>query len=47
VIPLIIVTALFIKKYILLDKKHHVNIKEEWIKLNDATVFQNDKNKGL
>lgn len=47
VIPLIIVTALFIKKYILFDRKHHVNIREEWKKLNDVKVSQNDNHKSL
>ncbi len=35
VIPLIIVTALFIQRYILFDKKHMVNIKDKWIELNN------------
>lgn len=34
VIPLIIVTALFIKRYLLLDKKHRVNLREKWKELN-------------
>lgn len=37
VIPLIIVTALFIKRYILFDKSHTVNIKEKWIELNEQS----------
>lgn len=34
VIPLIIVTALFIKRYLLLDKKHRINLREKWKELN-------------
>lgn len=34
VIPLIIVTALFMKRYLLLDKKHRVNLREKWKELN-------------
>jgi len=34
VIPLIIITALFIRRYILFEKKEHVNLKEKWIELN-------------
>lgn len=35
VIPLIIVTALLIQRYVLFDKKHMINIKEKWIELNE------------
>ena len=35
VIPLIIVTALLIQRYILFDKKNMINIKEKWIELNN------------
>ena len=35
VIPLIIVTALIIQRYVLFDKKNMINIKDKWIELNE------------
>ncbi|MFA6800475.1 MAG: hypothetical protein WCR19_00045 [Acholeplasmataceae bacterium] len=35
VIPLIIVTALLIQRYILFDKNNHVDIRKKWKELND------------
>ncbi len=32
-IPLVIVTALFIQRYILFDKSHSINIKDKWKEL--------------
>ncbi len=34
VIPLIIVTALMIQRYILMDKSNKISIKQKWIELN-------------
>lgn len=34
VIPLIIVTALIIQRYVLMDKSNKISIKEKWIELN-------------
>ncbi|MDO9629331.1 MAG: hypothetical protein Q7I99_05460 [Acholeplasmataceae bacterium] len=38
VIPLVLITALFIQRYILLDKKNKVNLKEKWIELNQKNI---------
>lgn len=34
VIPLIIVTALIIQRYVLMDKSNKISIKQKWIELN-------------
>ena len=41
-IPLILVTALFIQRYILLDKSNKISLKEKWIELNKHN-YKNDK----
>jgi len=33
-IPLILITAMFIQRYVLLDASHKINLKEKWIELN-------------
>lgn len=33
-IPLILITAMFIQRYILLDVSYKVNLKQKWIELN-------------
>jgi type IV secretory pathway VirB3-like protein len=43
-IPLIIVTALFIQRYILLDQSNKIQIKAKWIELNEQS--KQPKNKG-
>lgn len=43
VIPLIIVTALFIQRYLLLDKKNMINIKDKWIELNEKEKTKEKK----
>lgn len=42
VIPLIIVTALFIQRYLLFDKKHMVNIIDKWKELNDKEISKHE-----
>lgn len=37
-IPLILITAMFIQRYILLDVSYKVNLKEKWIELNKKTI---------
>ena len=33
-IPLILITAMFFQRYVLLDASYKVNLKEKWIELN-------------
>jgi len=44
VIPLILITALFIQRYIFLDRKHKIKLKDQWIELKNKEYFK-DKNK--
>lgn len=44
-IPLIIVTALLIQRYILFDKSNMINIKEKWIELNEKEKHKDDVDK--
>ncbi len=44
VIPLIIVTALFIQRYLLFDKSHSVNIMDKWKELTEAEKEQEEIN---
>ena len=42
VIPLIIVTALLIQRYVLFDKKNMINIKDKWIELNEKEKHKDE-----
>lgn len=37
-IPLILITAMFIQRYILLDASYKVNLKEKWVELNQKEI---------
>ena len=39
VIPLILVTALFIQRYIFMDQTNRMNLKDKWIELKNKNYF--------
>lgn len=43
VIPLVLITALFIQRYIFMDKKNKIKLKDKWIELKNKNYFK-DKN---
>jgi hypothetical protein len=42
-LPLIIITALFIQRYILLDRSNKIELKAKWIELNEKSKRSNNK----
>ena len=43
VIPLILVTALFIQRYIFMDQTNRMNLKDKWIELKNKNYFKEDE----
>ena len=42
VIPLILITALFIQRYIFMDNKNKVKLKDKWIELKNKNYFKDE-----
>ncbi len=43
VIPLVLVTALFIQRYIFMDQTNRMNLKDKWIELKYKNYFKEDE----
>ncbi|MBN2268835.1 MAG: hypothetical protein JXC35_05340 [Acholeplasmataceae bacterium] len=44
-IPIILIVALFIQRYLLLDRSNQVHLKDKWIELNQKYGEKNKSNK--
>ena len=42
VIPLILITALFIQRYIFMDNKNKIKLKDKWIELKNKNYFKDE-----